>query len=96
MSVMGCRFGDDEAGEITFSIDDNGGHWNVHIPGTELDSMIRATCVAPDTCEVGDVDSGVFFESKACFEGIGAETLVDALYLCSDFTANGNDLLVCP
>lgn len=96
MNVMGCRFGDETVGEITFSEDADGESWNIHVPDSDLPSMIRARCYAPSGCEVGNEDSEVFFDSKTCFAGIGEQDLVDALYKCEDFTSNGNDLLICP
>ena len=95
MNVSGCRFGD-SLGEITFSQDADGVSYNIHVPDSEMPSMIRATCLGPDTCESGDENSGVLFDSKVCFAGIGSQTLVDAVYKCSDVTSNGNDLLICP
>lgn len=91
MRVKGCAHD-----QITFSIDASGDFYNVHIPGSENEAMIRATCTAPPQCEVGNPDSQVFWDSEVCVLGAGEQILVDALWKCTDFTANSNDLFVCP
>ena len=93
--VSGCRFGDSPA-TIDLVMDVSGEWLDMHVldqDGINPDRIV-ATCKWTDTCEAGDVNSGVFFDSATCLEGLGVTVTADAYYKCTDFADEVGE--ICP
>lgn len=94
INVSGCRFGD--AGSILFRETDFPGAFEVVSTDSEDRYSIWALCTAPPDCEAGNANSQGFFDSHTCLQGVGYQTVYDAMYKCTDPEDASEDQIICP